>query len=319
MEQNRITPVTTAGCFAAIMLVLALLSTYVPFFSIVGYFIMPIPVAIIYMKFGLRWAVMMGAVVGILMGIFINPAIAIVQVLAFGGVGVALGAGFRHDWSPLRMLIGVTAALAISFIITTGAMYLFMDFNFWQFTQEQFQTVNTAIIESYKESGMTDAELLNARAEMDMVMTMLPSLIPLMTCLALFILSYANIKIAQMVLRALGYAVRPFLPIRYWEISRIMLYLYVLAKVMNYWGASRDIGWLNILGMNVEQFAVFFISIQGIAFLLFLLDNHFKIKSAVQAVIVILALVIPLLQVFVFVAGLVDMLMGYRRKQNNAA
>ena len=50
VEQKRITPLTTAGCFAAVMLILALLSTFMPFFSFVGYFIMPIPMTIIYMK-----------------------------------------------------------------------------------------------------------------------------------------------------------------------------------------------------------------------------------------------------------------------------
>ena len=54
MEQRRVTPLTTAGCFAAIMLVFALLSTYVPIFSFIGYFIMPIPMVIIFMKYGLR-------------------------------------------------------------------------------------------------------------------------------------------------------------------------------------------------------------------------------------------------------------------------
>ena len=56
MEQRRVTPLTTAGCFAAIMLVFALLSTYVPIFSFIGYFIMPIPMVIIFMKYGLRQA-----------------------------------------------------------------------------------------------------------------------------------------------------------------------------------------------------------------------------------------------------------------------
>ena len=80
-------------------------------------------------------------------------------------------------------------------------------------------------------------------------------------------LSYLNIKIAQMVLTALGYEVRPFLPIRYWEIPRIMLYLYVLAMVCKYWGSTRDIALLNIAGLNLEALTVFFISIQGVAFM----------------------------------------------------
>ena len=318
MDQRRITPVTTAGSFAAVMLILALLSTYVPFFSIVGYFIMPIPVAIIYMKFGARWAIMMALVVGVLMGIFINPAVAVIQLIAFGGVGMALGAGFRHDWSPAKMLTGVTAALGLTFVIAAVLMFVFMDFNLWQVLMDQLQTIPEAVISSYEESGMSEVQLRQAKSDLEQLMQMLPTMIPLMTCLALSIISYLNIKIAQMMLTRLGYAVRPFLPIRYWEISRSMLYLYVLAMVMKYWGMTRNIDGLNIVGLNLEQLSLFFISIQGIAFVLYLLDRRFKIGTVAQVFIVIVLLILPIFQYFVFIAGIFDMISNYRKKRSAA-
>lgn len=113
MEQRRVTPLTTAGCFAAIMLVFALLSTYVPIFSFIGYFIMPIPMVIIFMKYGLRQTLLLGVTVGFLMGLFIDPVTALVQFLSFGAVGLALELAFamngrlyaswgrlQRPWSP---------------------------------------------------------------------------------------------------------------------------------------------------------------------------------------------------------------------------
>ncbi len=316
MDQKRITPVTTAGCFAGVMLILALLSTYVPFFSIVGYFIMPIPIAIIYMKFGARWAIMMGAVVGLLMGMFINPAAAVIQLIAFGGVGVALGAGFRHDWSPGKLLMGVTLALAVTFVVAAGAMYVFMDFNVWNFMQDQFKVITDAVLASYADGGMNEIQLAQTKEQLNQILVLLPSVIPLIFLMGLSMLSYLNIKIAQMVLTALGYEVRPFLPIRYWEIPRIMLYLYVLAMVCKYWGSTRDIALLNIAGLNLEALTVFFISIQGVAFMLFLLGRRFRLSTPMQAVIVGLSMLIPIFQLVAFIAGMVDMIMGYRKKHS---
>ena len=103
MEQKRVTPLTTAGCFAAIMLLFALLSTFVPVFSFFGYFIMPVPMTIIFMKYGLRYAVLLGVTVGVLMGIFIDPITALYQFIIFGSVGLALGAGFRNQWPAARL------------------------------------------------------------------------------------------------------------------------------------------------------------------------------------------------------------------------
>ena len=57
-----------------------------PFF---GYFIMPVPMTIIFMKYGLRYAVLLGVTVGVLMGVFIDPITALYQLIIFGSVGVA--------------------------------------------------------------------------------------------------------------------------------------------------------------------------------------------------------------------------------------
>ena len=127
MEQKRITPLTTAGCFAAVMLILALLSTFMPFFSFVGYFIMPIPMTIIYMKYGMRQALLLGVVVGILMGIFIDPLTAVAQLITFASVGLAIGAGFRYEWAPAKMLACVAAAL----IAATGVLAAHMPTGFF--------------------------------------------------------------------------------------------------------------------------------------------------------------------------------------------
>lgn len=318
MEEKRFTPMTTAGCLAAVMLIMALLSTYVPFFSLVGYFIMPIPIAIVYMRFGLRWSIMLGTVVGVLMGMFITPLAALLQFAVFSFVGLALGIGFKREWAPAKMLTGVTAALALAFIILMGCMYVFMGIDAIQMIIDQFQGSFAAVIEGYKEAGMSEVEIAQAQAQIDQMVELLPSMLPLLLCLSLAIISYLNIKIAQNILNRLGYAVKPFLPVRYWEISRSMLYLYILATVMKYWGSTRDIGWLDVLGVNLGQLAIFFICIQGIAFVLYLLYQRVHLRPAMQVLITVLLLVIPGFQFVTFLAGLTDMLINYRKKREQA-
>lgn len=317
-RNTNVRAVTTAGCFAAVMLILALLSNYVPFFSIIGYFILPVPMAIIHMRFGLRWSLMMGVIVGALMGMFIDPVTALLQMVTFCCVGVALGMGFRSDWPPAKMLFGVTIALGVGLVVLVGIMYIVLHVDVLQLLNGQFQMLMDSVIESYKDSGMSEVQLAQGRQQMEEVARLLPAIIPLMVCLGLAMLSYLNIRVAQIILTRLGYAVRPFLPVRYWEISRSMLYLYVLAIVVKYWGTSRGIDGLSVIGLNLEQLSVFFICIQGIAFVLYLLDRHFKLGSAGQACIVILLFVFPLFQFLVFVAGIVDMAMNYRKKHNAA-
>lgn len=314
MEQRRITPLTTAGCFAAIMVLFALLSTFIPVFSFIGYFIMPIPVAIIYMKYGLRQAVLLGVVAGILMGLFIDPVTAIIQIVTFAAVGLALGAGFRHEWSPARLLGTVTAALILVFIVIGVLTYAVLGINVVDQFNDAFTMISDAQMAQYQAQGMSDVQLAEAKAQLAKVKEVLPTLLPMFICLGMAIVAYLNVKVTQVILQRLGFSVRPFLPIRYWEIPRSMIYLYVLALVMKYWGTTRDISWLNILGMNLNQIAFFFICIQGIAFIFYLLSNRFHLKSGIQALIIVLFFIMPMFAYGAFLAGIFDMLTNFRKK-----
>lgn len=315
MEQKRITPMTTAGCFAAIMLILALFSTYLPFFSFIGYFIMPIPMTILFVKYGLRQAILLGITAGILMGIFIDPLTAIIQIATFGAVGIALGAGFKEKWPPAKLLMGVTAALIGTAIGLAALMYGVMDVNIVAALGDVFDTLMQETMEQYKNSGMSELQLAETKAQLEEVRRLLPTMLPMFMCLAMAIIAYVNVKVSQFFLQRLGFDVRPFLPIRYWEMPRGVIYLYILALVMKYWGTTRSIEWLNIIGLNLNQMAFFFICIQGLAFLFYFLDRRFHISTGLQAVIIALFFVMPVFSYAAFIMGLIDMLANIRKKQ----
>lgn len=93
-----------------------------------------------------------------------------------------------------------------------------------------------------------------------------------------------------------------------------MIYLYILALVMKYWGVTREIDWLNIIGMNLSQLAYFFLCVQGIALILYLINRRFQLRNGLQALILILFFVMPVFSYAAFVAGIFDMLANYRKK-----
>ena len=76
---------------------------------------------------------------------------------------------------------------------------------------------------------------------------------------------------------------------------------------MKYWGVTRDITWLNIIGMNLNQIAFFFICIQGIAFVFYLLSSRFRLGNGLQALILISFFVMPVFSYAAFLAGIFDM------------
>ena len=195
-------------------------------------------------------------------------------------------------------------------------MYIVLDINLLAAIYSAFDTVVADTIAQYKTSGMSDIQLAEARMQLEEVRRLLPSMLPMFLCLAMAVIAYINVKISQLVLVRLGFSIKPFLPIRYWEISRSVIYLYVLALVMKYWGTTRDIEWLSIAGVNLNQVAFFFICIQGLAFLFYFLDRRFHISTGLQVLIIILFFVMPVFSYAAFAAGLMDMLLNYRKKRN---
>lgn len=315
MINRKTTPMVVASYFAAIMVILALLSNFVPFFVLIGFFLMPIPMVVLYMTYGLRWSIMAGAVAGILLGLFLQPILAVVQILTFGSVGLLLGKGFKEEWAPFKMLSGVTFVLIVVNVAALMAMYAFLDMNLYQLMQQQVVASSQALMEGYRESGMSEVQLMEMQQQVNDMIKTIPTLLPLFFCIAVSIISYMNIKVTQLILVKMGYPILPFLPMRYWEISRSMLYFYVLAMVVKYWGITRGIDWLTIAGLNLEQLSVFFIAVQGIAFVLYMIYKRTKLGVGMQIIVVVLLLLQPHLHFFALIMGFFDMVLNYRKKR----
>ena len=109
-----------AGILAAIAIVFAIISMYVPVIGSFINFLWPLPIAICGMRNGLRWSVMTLIVADIAVAVLISPLHAFSLLAAFGLVGLTLGECMRRGYKPFKlMLISSTACL-----ISIGASLL---------------------------------------------------------------------------------------------------------------------------------------------------------------------------------------------------
>lgn len=312
MVQRGAVPLTSAGCFAAILLVIAAISVYMPFFRPVGLMIIPLPLLLMYMKFSLRYAVLTAIGAAVLMAVFLGPVVALIEGL-LSLLGIALGIGFQRQWTSAKLLMAVTIALvvlwscimAVTFAVTginpltdlIQAMNLYLD----QMVQAQQEQLDPVQLMQYKE-------------EMGVFRETLPTLLPFLICMAMSIIGYANIKLSQFVLKRLNIEVTPFLPVRYWEIPRIMIYLYVLGMVMKYWGATRHMDWLTSIGINFYGLAYYFICFGGLAFVFAAIHKRVHLRTGIQVVLAVILFFFPPFSMALFFLGLFDILLQYRKK-----
>ena len=115
-----------------------------------------------------------------------------------------MGAGFRYEWSAVRLLGTVTAALVAVFVVITLLSYVVLDVNLFTQMNDFFTQFMDNMMAQYQQQGMSDVKLAETRAQLNQVREMLPSLLPMFLCLGTAIIAYANIKVSQVVLRRLG-------------------------------------------------------------------------------------------------------------------
>lgn len=314
MEQRSAVPLTSAGCFAAVLLIIAAVSVYVPLFRPFGLVLIPLPLLLMYMKFSLRYAVLTAVAGILLMAFFLGPVAALMEGL-MSLVGLALGIGFRRNWNSTRLLVCVTAALVVIWSVGLAISFVVSGINP---ITEILQNMNVFIDEmmAAQQSQMSLSERMQYASEMEVFKTMMPAMIPFVMCMGMAIIGYVNIKVSQLVLKRMGIDVKPFLPIRYWEIPRVMIYLYVLGMVMKYWGTTRQIDWLVGLGLNLYGIGYFFITFAGLAFVFALLHQRFKLRTSIQVLLAIFLFVFPPCALMLFFLGLFDMLWQYRKKHD---
>lgn len=316
MMTNRQTkPMVLAAYLAAIMLVLATISYYIPVFSIFAFFVLPIPMAIVYVQYGLRYTLLTGIVASVLMGILINAASAVSLLCTFGAVGICLGMGFRRQWHSFKLLMAVTLTMLITFILEVAVLQVVSGVDIQAMIASQTAQLPDMLMAQYRASGMSDVELLEAEIQVQQIVKVLPTLLPMAMCLAGSIVAYGEIRIAQLIMTRIGLSIPPFLPMRQWQIPRVMVYVYILSIVAKYWGTTREIDALMVVGLNLEQLATFAIVIQGIACILFWLNRKMTIRPVFQLLLVLLLFFE--FYFFTLVIGMFDMLFQYRKRQQD--
>ncbi len=314
---QRMTParaLTEAGLTVGIGVVLSLLGVYVPIFSIVTWFLWPIPLAFLGTRHGIRWSTMAGAAIIIILLFLTGPLIATRVGLLFGPMGILLGEGFRQRWSAGYLLTAATTVFMLGFFLHFAILFYIMDVNILELYREALTQSTQMVFETFEGSGYNSIELDQMKTEYLKQQEQTRQLVPFLLLSGGMIIAYVDIVMASYVLRRLQVPTVDFPPAAEWELPRAALYIYVAALVVELVGSDWAY-WVPSVAMNIKVCCMFLILIQGIA-VIFWLARRYKVVRFFRWVIVILGIFIPLFTTFLFLAGLIDMGLNYRKRKH---
>lgn len=262
-----------AGILAAIAIVFAIISMYVPVIGSFINFLWPLPIAICGMRNGLRWSVMTLIVADIAVAVLISPLHAFSLLAAFGLVGLTLGECMRRGYKPFKLML----ISSVACLISIGASFLIALYIMGiQPVDMMFTSLEEAARESvgyYQSMGMSQTEIdaaVKSNAEM---LRMMRLIMPGAFFLCAPIIAFVNYLAARKILSKLGAAFEEFPPFTQWNVPGWMLWPYGISLLMVSYYVQYPESLMYHISVNLQVITSVFFVLQGIALIYWWLEK----------------------------------------------
>lgn len=310
---NQTRSLTESGILAAVMVVLAVVGIYVPFLGILAVLLWPLPAAILVVRWGFRWGLMALVVAAALVGMLIEPIVALRLALAFGPVGLALGEWLCRSQSATRI---VMVTLAVSIVAKFAGLALV----FFMTGIQPFAGQLTVMEESFSQAaavyesvGMSEAEIEAARVAFTQNLSMVRLLLPLVVVTMGLMDTMVNFLVIGKLLARLGKPVPVLPPFVEWRLPGVFLYLFGFSLIGMYWGSTREIALLYQVSLNLNMAMTLAGLIEGISLYEYVM-RHYRWSRLLSTVLLMFIILNSLFMSILVFTGLLDMMFDYRRR-----
>lgn len=242
-----------------------LLMSLVTPLMIITFWLLSIPVAVLYVK--TKRALFWGSIAAstIIGAAFAGAAAGQIILLAvFSAIpGIVIGSSYRHLLPARSVLIrGMVAFISMLLLGLVGAASL--GFELDRSIEETVKTSLSMLPEQVL--GGLPAEDLNSLVQLTKM------LVPLYIFGTSFFLAGVTHFIARRLLNRMGESLAGLKPIREWRLPKALVWYYLIALFADLFTPVKDDSFLSAVIVNIVPIFMFVFAIQGIAFLFFVAD-----------------------------------------------
>lgn len=302
-----------AGILAAVAIVMALISMYVPVLGAFVNFVWPLPIIICGCRHGLKWSIMTLLVATIIIAMIISPVNAFFLAAIFGLLGLILGECMRRHLPPMKMMfygsIGAVIALILNIVLS-----------FWVLGMNPIDMMFSSFHESlgqlamyYREHGMSEVEIKKIVAEYEELLRMMKIIMPGAFLLCAPLMAFVNYMAAKKILTKLGETFEAFPPFTMLTIPGWVLWPYGLSLLaVTYYYQTDQSSWMYLLSVNIQTVCSFLFVFQGIVLLYWFIDKHRKPRWWANVGLVLMFAIPIFSQIMVYV-GAFDVVFDFRK------
>ncbi|EGT3615476.1 DUF2232 domain-containing protein [Clostridium perfringens] len=317
MEQKfRSKSIVEAGIMAAITFVLMMLTSLPGIGQIIA-FAVPIPIALLYLKYNLKTSICSIVISGVLIGFFMGPVYGVQAVITNGIIGLVLGTCVKKKLSGVKSFVYLILANTVGVIVEIGLMFsVFTGITFNQYVNELAKVFNEAAKISEQMVGTTpaNAQMIEFMKSVDanFIITILPVAVVALIVLRAF-LSYI---VGKAIINNLGFKLNSLPPFSKWFFNPILIAVIVLMNMIIIYLVSKGI--INNKGVYLVTLNVLFIIllIQGLAVISNLLKYKLKVNNFL--IVFISILLVTSVPVLFTLLGIIDVLVDIRGVDPNS-
>lgn len=302
-----------AGILAAIAIVMALISMYVPVLGAFINFVWPLPIVICGCRHGLKWSVMTLLVATIIIAMIMSPVNAFFLAAIFGLLGLILGECMRRHLPPMKLMIfgtiGGIIALALNIILSFVVLGIDpINMMFTSFNESLGQLATY-----YREHGMSEEQIKESIAGYKEMLRMMKIIMPGAFAVCAPIMAFINYLAAKKILSKLGESFADFPKFTLLKVPEWVLWPYFLSLLaVTYFYVNDPNSWLYMAAVNVQTVCSFSLVFQGIVLIYWYVESKGKPRWWANLATTLLFLIPIFSQIIVYV-GAFDMVFDFRK------
>ena len=316
--------IVEASLIAVIISLIMIIMGYLPIISFIGTLILPIPVAILYIRHNSKITITAILLSIILTSLVYSPIIAIRSAITCSIVGVVLGYCVKKNKKSSLTLLFLSIGCAISNILTVAFTLLFIEkISIVNFISNKLdfmkQTMKVSVDELkilYSQQGISTKQfkLLNENFELinktDVMLVL--AVIPAFVFIYALISAYLNYMVSRAVLAKLDYKMEPVLPFSKLYVPNIVGAVLIGIVCIGIIISSKQIPGGKFIQGSSQLLVMNVFVINGIAASTYFFRVKKNISKPIVVLIIVLTMLSPLRNIY-FSIGLMEMLFDFRK------
>lgn len=315
MKQTNTRAMVETAFLAAIVVVLTVIGASLPVLSLLATIVAPAAIATVGIRWGIRYSCSAAVVAFVIVSILLGPLTAVGTILMYAVPSIFIGLGFRKRWSPLKLILVPTLALAVTTIITLLASMSIMSVDLQTSIQNIGDDVQNAFIDTVKQQSLPPEQTELYIQQIQASLTQIKRMLITYAFCAFAVTSYILARFTAYIAKRTNNPVQPLPAISSWQIpvwtAGVLAVGLIIIYGSSFIGINNEL--LTTVGLNIALFGAFACGLNGIASLLGVLEGY-GVSRVLK--IVIIALLYVMMPISLVTFGVMDMFLDLRSRFN---